>query len=67
MGFTKITVSENVQAMRDEENKKISAFVKSAGKKSVEELTDEEKQQLQNKLVQHHPTVLLSIQLTTKG
>lgn len=50
MGFTKITVSENVQAMRDEENKKISAFVKSAGKKSVEDLTEEEKNQLQAQL-----------------
>lgn len=50
MGFTKITVSENVQAVRDEENKKISSFVKSAGKTSVEELTDQEKQQLQDAL-----------------
>lgn len=50
MAFTKFTVSENIQAARDEENKRIAAFVKQAGKKSVEELTDEEKEKLNARL-----------------
>jgi len=50
MGFTKFTVSENVEAAREDERKQITSFVKQAGKDSVEELTDQEKEKLQNRL-----------------
>lgn len=50
MGFTKFTQSESVEATRQEEREKITAFVKEAGKQKVEDLTDEEKEKLQTRL-----------------
>jgi hypothetical protein len=46
MGFTKFTVSEDVQKVEQEKKEKIQAVLKTANKKSVEELTDEEKERL---------------------
>jgi hypothetical protein len=50
MAITKFTVSENVEASRQKEQEAIRSFVKKAGKTSVEELTDTEKENLQNTL-----------------
>lgn len=50
MGFTKFTQSESVEAHRQEEKEKISAFVKQAGKSKVEELSDDQKAELQQRL-----------------
>jgi hypothetical protein len=50
MGFTKFTQSESVETHREEEKKKISSFVKQAGKEKVEDLSDEQKEELQQRL-----------------
>lgn len=46
MGFTKFTVSEKVTIASEKDKQKIAATLKTAGKSSVDELTDEEKEKL---------------------
>jgi hypothetical protein len=50
MGFTKFTQSESVEAHREQEREKIASFVKQAGKEKVEDLSPQEKEDLQNRL-----------------
>lgn len=50
MAMTKFTVSESVEQVREAEKKQIQGFLKSANKRSVEELSDDEKERLQTEL-----------------
>lgn len=46
MGFTKFTVSENITVVDDKRRDTINQFLKQANKQSVEELSQEEKDKL---------------------
>lgn len=50
MAITKFTMSEEIKVAQEKDKRKISAFVKEAGKNSVEELTEDEKESLQKNL-----------------